>query len=153
MTDLRPMETPSTVPLASRVVLWLYIVFNVAIAVSLMRNPTSVDATYRGGAMTATRQFLWFSVGSFHLLVVGVTLATLRMKHAADRRWLYLANAAFYLWDALTEWGYWGARLGVASTELHRNAGISAACGLLLVWAAYLDRQAATCLHRTEPAS
>lgn len=123
-------------PRLTRIILWAYVAFNLLIAVSLMLHPAQVDATYRGGPMTATRQFQWFSIGSFHLLVCGVTLAALRMRSAKERGWLILANAGFYLWDALTEWLYWGAHIGVAPVELHRNAGVSAACALslLIAW-------------------
>jgi hypothetical protein len=107
-----------------------------------MFQPGQVDATYRGGAMTPTRQFLWFSIGSFHLLVVGVTLVILRMRHAAERRWLHLLNAAFYLWDAATQWLYWGGHVGLARADLHTNAGVSAVCGLLLVAGCWLDKDA-----------
>jgi hypothetical protein len=130
-------------PRATRIILWLYLAFNLLIALSLLINPAAVDAAYRGGAMTPTRQFLWWSIGSFHLLVVGMTLVALRMRHAAERRWLHLVNGAFYLWDALTEWAYFGAHLGVAPLDLHRNAGISALCGLLMVFAFVQDREPA----------
>lgn len=120
-------------PRMTRVILWAYIAFNLLIAGTLIGSPAQVDATYRGGPMTATRAFQWFSIGSFHLFMVGVTLAALRIRSSRERGWLLLMNAAFYVWDALTEWLYWGAHLGVAPMDLHRNAGVSAACGLLLI--------------------
>lgn len=123
----------------TRVVVWSYLLFNLAIAATIFVDPGGLDATYQGGAMTPTREFLWFSVASFHVLVAAVTLASLRMRRAAERRWILLANAGFYLWDALTQWSYWGAHVGLARGDLHVNAGVSAACGVLLVIAARRD--------------
>lgn len=129
----QPSPTNPAMPRMTRVILWAYIAFNLLIAATAMGNPAQMDATYRGGAMTGTREFLWFSIGSFHLLVVGITLVALRLSQVRERGFLLLLNAAFYLWDALTEWLYWGAHIGVAPLELHRNAGVSAFCGLLLL--------------------
>lgn len=129
----------SVQPRTARVILWVYVAFNLLIAGTLIGDPAQVDATYRGGPMTATREFMWFSIGSFHLFMVGVALVAMRLRSARERGFLLLMNVAFYLWDALTEWCYWGKRVGVAPVELHRNAGISAACGLVLIVAWRLD--------------
>lgn len=147
MSQASPVQ--SAMPRMTQVILWAYTAFNILIAGTLIGNPAQIDATYRGGAMTATREFQWFSIGGFHLFMVGVTLAALRMPTARERGWLILMNAAFYSWDALTEWLYWGARLGVAPLDLHRNAGVSAACGLLLLVAWRHDLAMA---RRTAPA-
>jgi hypothetical protein len=128
----------------TRLVLWSYLLFNLAIAATLFVDLRELDATYQGGAMTPTREFLWFSVASFHVLVAAVTLATLRLRRAAERRWFILANAGFYGWDALTQWLHWGAHVGLARGDLHVNAGVSAACGVLLVIAAYRDHSTAS---------
>jgi len=129
-------------PRTSKIIVALYLLFNSLIAVTLLVDPTGLDTTYRGGPMTPTREFLWFSVAGFHLLVVAIAAATLRMTRAAERRWLVLANAGFYLWDALTQWLYWGEHVGLARADLHVNAGVSAGCAALLVLAARLDRDA-----------
>lgn len=138
-------------PRMTRVILWVYVAFNLLIAGTLIGSPAQVDATYRGGPMTATREFMWFSIGSFHLFMVGVVLAAMRLRSARERGWLLLMNAAFYLWDALTEWGYWGAHTGMAPVALHRNAGISAACGLLLLVAWRHDLASAKRAEETAP--
>jgi hypothetical protein len=129
-------------PRVSKLIVLAYILFNLAIAVTVIVDPTALDTTYRGGPMTPTREFLWFSVGSFHLLVVAIAAMSLRMTRAAERRWVVLANAGFYLWDALTQWLYWGAHVGLAAADLHINAGVSAGCAALLGLAAWLDRDA-----------
>lgn len=130
-------------PRFTRVVVVVYVLFNLAIAATLIADPSHLDAQYRGGAMTPTREFLWFSVASLHLFLVAVTLAALRMRRARERRWIVLANAGFYSWDALTQWVYWGAYVGLAAGDLHVNAGVSAGCGALLVAAAWRDRDEA----------
>ena len=137
-------------PRFTKIVLWVYVAFNLLIAVTLIASPGQVDATYKGGDMTPTRQFMWFSIGSFHLFVVGVTLVSLRLRHAAERRWLHLANGAFYVWDAVTQWLYWGKHLGVAARDLHTNAGVSAVCGLLLVVAFWRDRDVSAAAPGTD---
>lgn len=129
-------------PRASKVIVVLYVLFNLAIAGTLILGPGPLDATYRGGPMTPTREFLWFSVASFHLFMVAVAILALFMARAAERRRIVLANAGFYLWDALTQWLYWGGYLGLARADLHGNAGVSAGCSALLVLAAWLDRDA-----------
>lgn len=127
-------------PRASRVIVVLYVLFNLLIAVTLIVDPTDLDATYRGGAMTPTRGFLWFSIASFHLFVAAVAILAMRMRRAAERRWIIVANAGFYLWDALTQWAYWGGHVGLAAGDLHVNAGVSAGTAALLILAAWLDR-------------
>jgi hypothetical protein len=62
------------------------------------------------------------------------------MKNASERRYIVFANAGFYFWDAATQWLYWGARIGLAPSDLHVNAGVSAVTGALLVAAALADR-------------
>lgn len=126
-------------PRFTKIVVVAYVLFNLAIATTLIADPSQLDAQYRGGPMTPTREFLWFSIGSMHLFLVAVTLASLRMRKAAERRWIVLANAGFCLWDALTQWLHWGARVGLAAGDLHVNAGVSAGCGLLLIVAALRD--------------
>lgn len=132
----------SAMPRFTLVVVVAYVLFNLAIAATLIADPGQLDATYRGGPMTPTREFQWFSIASFHLFVAAVTLAATRMRRAAERRWIVLANAGFYLWDALTQWLYWGDYVGLGRADLHVNAGVSAACAALLVAAAWRDREA-----------
>ena len=127
---------------ASKLIVVAYLIFNLAIALTVMVDPSELDSTYRGGPMTPTREFLWFSVGSFHLLVSAISALALGMRRAVDRRRVVLANAGFYLWDALTQWVYWGAHVGLAPRDLHVNAGVSAGCAALLLLAARLDRGA-----------
>lgn len=132
-------DTP--MPRASKIILTLYALFNLLIAGTVIVDPSELDATYRGGAMTPTREFLWFSIGSFHLFVTATAILALRMRRAGERRALVLANAGFYLWDALTQWAYWGAHVGLAPADLHVNAGVSAACAAVLGFAAWHDRE------------
>lgn len=127
-------------PRITRVIVVSYVLFNLVIAYTLIADPSRLDATYQGGPMTPTREFLWFSIASFHLFVVAVSALSLRMRHAAERRWILLANAGFYLWDALTQWLHWGRHVGLADADLHTNAGVSAACAALLLFAAWRDR-------------
>ncbi len=124
------------------VIVVAYVLFNLMIAGTLIADPAQLDATYRGGSMAPTREFLWFSIASFHLFVAAVAAMSLRMRRAAERRWIVLANAGFYLWDALTQWLYWGGHVGLARADLHINAGVSAGCAALLVFAAWSDHDA-----------
>ena len=132
----------AAMPRITTVIIVSYVLFNLMIAGTLIADPAQLDATYRGGPMTPTREFLWFSIASFHLFVAAVTVASLRMRRAAERRWILLANAGFYLWDALTQWLYWGAHVGLARADLHTNAGVSAGCAVLVIFAAWRDRDA-----------
>jgi hypothetical protein len=126
---------------SSRIILWVYIVFNLVITATLVLRPEIVDGPYLGGPMTPTRRFQWFSIASFHVLVAGVTYVSMGLARAADRRKLHVLNAGFYLWDAATQWLYWGAAIGVAARDLHVNAGMSAAVGLLVLSVAWRDRE------------
>jgi len=126
-------------PRLSKFIVVVYVLFNLTIAYDVIVAPAQLDATYLGGTMTPTREFLWFSIGSFHLFVAAVSLMTLWIRQARERRWIVLANAGFYAWDATTQWLYWGDRVGLASADLHVNAGVSAACAALLVAAAWRD--------------
>ncbi|MDC0668569.1 hypothetical protein [Nannocystis radixulma] len=126
-------------PRVSKFIVVVYVLFNLLIAYTAIVAPAPLDATYRGGAMTPTREFMWFSIGSFHLFVAAVTSIALRMRRARERRAIVLANAGFYGWDAATQWLYWGHHVGLAPADLHVNAGVSAACAALLVLAAWRD--------------
>jgi len=129
------------VPRSTRIVVVLYLFFNLAIAITFIVDPSNIDAQYRGEPpITPTREFLWWSTASMHLFLVAVTAATLKMKIAAERRWILYANAGFYLWDAVTQWAYWGAHVGLAPHDLHVNAGVSAVCAVVVLAAASRDR-------------
>lgn len=124
-----------------RLVLWIYIAFNLLIAAALVVRPEFVDAPYLGGEMTPTRRFQWYSVAGLHVLMVAVTWVAMGLPRAADRRKLVVLNAAFYLlWDAGAQWLYWGAAIGMAAADLHTNAGVSTVVGLALLVAAWRDR-------------
>ena len=128
-------------PRFSKCIVVVYALFNLLIAGTLMLDPGPLDAQYRGGAMTPTREFQWFSIASFHVFMAAVVLLTLRIGRAAERRAILLANAGFYGWDAATQWLYWGDRVGLAPADLHVNAGVSAGCAALLLLAAGRDRE------------
>jgi hypothetical protein len=125
---------------SSKIILWVYIAFNLLIAATLVVRPELIDEQYLGGAMTPTRQWQWFSIASFHVFMAAVTVVSISLPRAADRRTMIVLNAAFYLWDASTQWIYWGAAIGVAARDLHLNAGVSAAVGLVLLGVAWGDR-------------
>jgi len=127
-------------PRVSQIILMVYVLFNLLIAGTLIVDPAQLDTTYRGGQMTPTREFLWFSIASFHLFVTATAVIAMRMHRAAERRWLVLANGGFYLWDAVTQWAWWGAHVGLAPADLHVNAGVSLGCAALLGFAAWRDR-------------
>ncbi len=61
-------------PRFPRVVVVLYLLFNLLIVYSLYFSPFQLDAQYRGeGPLTPTREFLWFSSGSLHLFLIAVS--------------------------------------------------------------------------------
>lgn len=128
-------------PRITRAVVVVYLLFNLSIALTLIFDPSSLDLQYRGEApITPTREFLWWSTASMHLFLVLVTSATLWMRIVSERRFVLLANAAFYLWDAITQWAYWGAHVGLSARDLHVNAGVSAVVAAIVAAAALYDR-------------
>jgi hypothetical protein len=128
-------------PRFSRVVVILYLLFNVAIAYSLYFAPQQLDAQYKGTPpITPTREFLWASSGNLHLFLIAATAAVLWMKNASERRYLLFANAGVYFLDAATQWLYWGTHVGLEPKDLHVNAGVSAVTGALVLAAALADR-------------
>jgi hypothetical protein len=124
----------------ARIILWLYIAYNLVLTVTLVVRPEIVDGPYLGGELTPTRRFQWFSVASLHMVVAAATWVSMSLPRAADRRKLHLINAGFCLWDAATQWLYWGAAIGMSATDLHVNAGVAAGVGVLLLWVAWRDR-------------
>jgi len=124
----------------ARIILWVYIAFNLLIALTLVVQPEVVDGPYLGGALTPTRRFQWFSVASFHVFMAAVTVVSMGLPRAVDRRKLHVLNAGFYLWDAATQWAYWGAAIGMAAVDLHTNAGVSAVVGVIMLGVAWRDR-------------
>ena len=129
----------------ARLILWLYIAFNLLTAVTLVAAPEVVDGPYLGGELTPTRRFQWYSVAGLHVLMIAVIGVAMGLPRAADRRKLVGLNAAFYLlWDAGSQWAYWGAAIGMAPADLHTNAGVSTIIGLALVGVAWRDRDGYT---------
>lgn len=129
----------------TRAVVVLYLLFNLSIAVTFIVDPSSIDLQYRGEPpLTPTREFLWWSTASMHLFLVLVTSSTLWMRIAKERRFILFANAAFYGWDAITQWAYWGAHVGLRPMDLHVNAGVSAVVAVIVAAAALYDRDAST---------
>ncbi|MFD9697785.1 hypothetical protein [Lentzea sp. NPDC059081] len=128
----------------TKAVLWAYIAFNLLQAIVLTFAPEVTDRAYLGGEMTPTRHFQWYAVAGYHVLIIAVTIITTGLRRAADRRKLLLVNALMYLfWDAGSQLAYWGREIGMATTDLLVNAGVSIATGLLLLTVAWFDRDPA----------
>jgi hypothetical protein len=123
-----------------KLILWLYIAYNLVLTVALVVRPEIVDGPYLGGELTPTRRFQWFSVASMHMVIAAATWVSISLPRAKDRRKLHLINAGFCLWDAATQWLYWGAAIGMAARDLHVNAGVAAGVGVMLLWVAWRDR-------------
>ncbi|MEU6259747.1 hypothetical protein [Streptomyces sp. NPDC047043] len=128
-----------------RVVLWIYIVFNLIQTIVLTFAPEVIDRAYLGGEMTPTRQFQWYAVAGYHMLIVAVTVVAMGLGRASDRRRLIVVNALMYiLWDAIAQLVYWGRAIGMATSDLLVNSGVSLTVGLVLLMVAWRD-------HDTEP--
>lgn len=128
-----------------RVVLWLYIAFNLLQAVVLTFDPELTDRAYLGGEMTPTRHFQWYSVAGYHVLIIAVTIVAMTLGRAADRRKLVIVNALMYLlWDATSQLVYWGREIGMARSDLLTNSGVSIATALILFVVAWRDRDPET---------
>ncbi|RDD85311.1 hypothetical protein [Streptomyces parvulus] len=125
-----------------RVVLWIYIVFNVLQTVVLSFNPEVVDRAYLGGEMTPTRHFQWYAIAGYHVLIIAITYVAMGLERAADRRRIIVINALMYiLWDAAAQVAYWGDAIGMATSDLVTNAGVSFVVGIILLVVAKLDRE------------
>ncbi|TDD46047.1 hypothetical protein E1263_37350 [Kribbella antibiotica] len=131
--------------LSLRVILWVYVVFNLLQAVVLTFDPELTDRAYLGGLMTPTRQFQWYSVAGYHVVIIAVTIIAMTLPRAVDRRKLILVNAFMYLlWDATSQLAYWGHKIGMATSDLITNAGVSIVTALILFAVAYFDRDPVT---------
>ncbi|KOV73579.1 hypothetical protein ADL00_04330 [Streptomyces sp. AS58] len=126
-----------------RVVLWIYIAFNLLQTVVLVFAPEVTDRAYLGGELTPTRHFQWYAVAGYHVLIIAVTIVAMGLKHAADRRKIIIVNALMYiLWDATSQLAYWGSTIGMATADLLTNSGVSIATGIILLVVVWLDRDA-----------
>jgi hypothetical protein len=124
-----------------KTVLWVYIAFNLLQAVVLTIDPELTDRAYLGGEMTPTRAFQWYAVAGYHVLIIAVTIIAMGLRHAKDRRKLIIVNALMYLfWDAGSQLAYWGREIGMATSDLLINSGVSIATGLVLLTVAWFDR-------------
>ncbi|MEV6235989.1 hypothetical protein [Lentzea sp. NPDC051838] len=124
-----------------KIVLWVYIAFNLLQAVVLTFSPELTDRAYLGGEMTPTRAFQWYAVAGYHVLIIAVTIVAMGLRRAADRRKLIVINALMYLfWDATSQLAYWGREIGMATSDLLINSGVSIATGLILLAVAWFDR-------------
>ena len=128
-----------------KIVLWVYIAFNLLQAVVLTLNPELTDRAYLGGEMTPTRHFQWYAVAGYHVLIIAVTIIAMGLSRAADRRKIIVVNALMYLiWDAGSQLAYWGREIGMATSDLLINSGVSIATGLILLAVAWFDREPAS---------
>ncbi|MDT7789083.1 MAG: hypothetical protein QOF58_7502 [Pseudonocardiales bacterium] len=128
-----------------KIVLWVYIAFNLLQAVVLTFSPELTDRAYLGGEMTPTRAFQWYSVAGYHVIIIAVTVVAMGLRRAADRRKLIVINALMYLfWDAGSQLAYWGREIGMATSDLLINSGVSIATGLILLAVAWFDRDPAS---------
>ncbi|MBZ6111087.1 MULTISPECIES: hypothetical protein [Streptomyces] len=126
-----------------RVVLWTSIAFNLAQTAVLAFAPEVIDRAYLGGEMTPTRRFQWYAVAGYHVLIIAVTVIAMGLERAADRRRLVVVNALMYiLWDAASQLAYWGGVIGMATSDLLVNSGVSIAGGAALLVVAWRDRDA-----------
>jgi hypothetical protein len=132
-----------------RVVLWLYVAFNLLQAVVLTFDPELTDRAYLGGEMTPTRHFQWYAVAGYHVLIIAVTIIAMTLPRAVDRRKIVIVNALMYLlWDATSQLAYWGREIGMATSDLLTNAGVSLVTALILFAVAYFDRDPVTSAPR-----
>src|SRR5690242_14597000 len=130
--------------LSLRVILWIYVVFNLLQAVILTVDPALTDRAYLGGVMTPTRAFQWYAVAGYHVVIIAVTIIATTLSRAADRRKIVLVNAFMYLvWDATSQLVYWGPKIGMATADLITNAGVCIGTALVLFAVAYFDRDPA----------
>jgi hypothetical protein len=128
-----------------KIVLWVYIAFNLLQALVLTFNPELTDRAYLGGEMTPTRHFQWYAVAGYHVLIIAVTIIAMGLRRAADRRKIIIVNALMYLiWDAGSQLAYWGREIGMATSDLLINSGVSIATGLILLAVAWFDREPAS---------
>ncbi|MEV5809794.1 hypothetical protein [Streptomyces parvulus] len=127
-----------------RVVLWIYIVFNVLQTAVLSFDPEIVDRAYRGGELTPTRHFQWWAIAGYHVLIIAITYVAMGLERAADRRKIIVINALMYIvWDAAAQVVHWGDAIGMATADLVTNAGVSFVVGIMLLVVAKLDRDGA----------
>jgi hypothetical protein len=127
-----------------KIVLWVYIAFNALQAVVLTFTPELTDRAYLGGEMTPTRHFQWYAVAGYHVLIIAVTIIAMGLRRATDRRKIIVANALMYLfWDAGSQLAHWGREIGMATSDLLINSGVSIATGLILLAVAWFDREPA----------
>jgi len=128
-----------------KIVLWLYIAFNLLQIVVLVFDPELTDRAYLGGEMTPTRAFQWYAVAGYHVVLIAMVIIAMGLARAADRRKLIVVNALMYLfWDAGSQLIYWGHEIGMATSDLITNSGVSIATGLLLLAVAWTDRDTAS---------
>ncbi|WEH13032.1 hypothetical protein [Streptomyces sp. VNUA24] len=128
-----------------RVILWIYIVFNLVQTLVLIFTPGVIDRAYLGGEMTPTRHFQWYAVAGYHMLIIAVTIVAMSLGRASDRRKLIVVNALMYIiWDAGSQLAYWGRAIGMATSDLLVNSGVSLTVGLVLLLVAWRD-------HDTKP--
>ncbi|WP_191299060.1 hypothetical protein [Lentzea cavernae] len=124
-----------------KIVLWAYIAFNLLQAVVLTLDPALTDRAYLGGEMTPTRAFQWYAVAGYHVLIIAVTVIAMGLQRAKDRRKIIVVNALMYLfWDAGSQLAYWGREIGMATSDLFINSGVSTATALILLAVAWFDR-------------
>ncbi|MGW6442538.1 hypothetical protein [Lentzea sp. NPDC055074] len=128
-----------------KIVLWVYIAFNLLQTVVLTLSPELTDRAYLGGEMTPTRAFQWYAVAGYHVLIIAVTIIAMGLPRATDRRKIIIVNALMYLlWDAGAQLAHWGREIGMATSDLLINSGVSIATGLTLLAVAWFDRDPAS---------
>lgn len=85
--------------------------------------------------------FFLHSIASFHVYAALLSALTLRWNNAVrERRQVALLNAALNIWDAASQWLYWGSRVWTSMQQAPVDVGLPAVVALVALVGWWADK-------------
>ena len=125
----------------------VFVLYNLVAAVALTAMPRTVEERFftvdpRVPTPNGTL-FLMHSIASFHVMLALLSLLALRLWDASARRHLWLLGCLLNVYDAASQFLYWGARTWTHSDQVYVDVGAPVVVAVVMAIAALSVRMAA----------
>ncbi len=128
------------------VCVWLFVAYNLMAAVTLTAMPRTVEerfyVTKPGVPTPEGTRFLMHSIASFHVMLATLSLLALWLWDAPPRRHLWLMGCLVNVYDAASQFFYWGARTWTHPDQVYVDVGAPVVVAVFMAVATLVVRDA-----------